>query len=92
MYLVAYAKLLMERDTIEMVNVYYGGMAPDKEAADALARRCANEVRGAITLPRVVVLEDNVSIIDVLYELADNFDKKVSAMRDTNETLKSRRK
>jgi 3-deoxy-D-arabino-heptulosonate 7-phosphate (DAHP) synthase len=87
-YIVAYARIVTDKnDNIILHGVYFGGIENTMEEAEQIARECVNTIRGGIILPRVIKLEDNLSIVDALYDAEDKFERIVKNMVESNEIM-----
>ena len=85
-YLVAYAKVIIEKEDIKLQGVYYGGMGETREEAEFLAKDCVNNIKGGTIMPRIVPL-DNYDFIDAMYDITDRFERIVNDMVEMNKTL-----
>lgn len=87
-FLVAYAKITLEKNDVCLNGVYLGGIASDTQEADEMARSCVNEVKGGTVFPKVVRLPTNLSVIDTMYDIMDAFERMVEDMKETSKIIK----
>ena len=83
-YYVWYARIVADRESVELLEVCYGGLAESASEADGIARECANtrSIRGAIHLPKVMTIEDG-NAIDAGYEACEHFERLVQNMNES---------
>jgi len=91
-YVVAYAKITEDKSGIKLAGVYYGGMGPTMDDAEVIAKKCINEVRGGIIMPKILPVSGRNQVIDALYSAAEKLERTVFQMQETGKILaKSRR-
>ena len=91
-YLVAYGKLKLEGGEVTLTDTYFGAYEPeDSERAEAQARACVNAYSLAarsFSLPRIVELQPDETVVDGLYTAAEKFEALVAdqAVKDRLKT------
>jgi hypothetical protein len=92
-YMVAYAKLTMDRDEgIVLQGVYFGGLGSTKDEADNIARECVNGVRGGTIIPKVMMLNGQHQMIEALYEATEKFEKLTGSMNEADSIINKRKR
>ena len=87
-WVVAYAKILMDKDTgIILQGVYFGGLGETQDEAHIIARDCVNTIKGGIILPKVLKITDSYCIIDALYDAADRFENITRKMQEADDII-----
>lgn len=87
-YLVAYAKIIVDKDNgISLAGVYFGGIGDTKDEAEVIARDCVNTIRGGTILPKVMPLEDNGQVLEALYDATDKFERVTQNMVEADATV-----
>ena len=87
-YMVAYAKVTLDKHSVNLNGVYLGGVAMDQEEADKIAKSCVNDVKGGTVFPKVIQLEQPQSLIDTMYDAIDSFERMVAGMKETSKIIK----
>jgi len=81
-YLVAYAKIVMEKNkNVILDGVYFGGIAESAELAEKLAIDCVNNTKGGTIITKIKQLDSN-NVIDGMFYLEDKFESIVKDMRE----------
>jgi hypothetical protein len=92
-YMVAYAKLTMDRDDgIVLQGVYFGGLGNTKDEADTIARECVNGTRGGTIIPKVMLLNGQHQMIEALYEVTEKFEKLTGSMNESDSIINKRKR
>jgi hypothetical protein len=93
-YLVAYAKIVVDREQgIALQGVYFGGIGDTLHEAEVIAKDCVNNVRGGTILPKVLKLDGQGRVIDALYEATEKFEKVTANMIEADSIInRGRRK
>lgn len=87
-YMVAYAKIMIEKDTgISLLGVYFGGIGQTHDEAEQIARECVNSIKGKTILPKVIQVDANYTVIDALYDAHDRFEQMTEKMREADEII-----
>lgn len=85
---VLYAKAVDDKqDGIYFEDVYFGGLACDKDCASEIARECTNKVRGGTAIVKLMPVEAKNSLPDVFDEARIRFDKLEREMIETEDVL-----
>tara|TARA_R110000751_G_scaffold50766_7_gene111928 strand:- start:563 stop:865 length:303 start_codon:yes stop_codon:yes gene_type:complete len=88
MYVVAYVKIVdNKRDGIKMQGVYFGGVGDTLEAAEEIAKKCVNEVRGGTVIPKVFPLENKLRVVETMHDAEHKFDQIAESMMQAEEIL-----
>ncbi len=80
MHIVTYVKIHSDEEEIKLEGVFFGGCGT-KDEAETIAQECAKSVRGGTILPVITDLEDK-SVVDVMYEVEEKYDRKVRDMQE----------
>ena len=87
-YLVAYAKVTTDKDEgICLQGVFFGGIGDTVDEADRIARDCINTTRGGTIIPKVLKIEEECQLIDLMLDAADKFERVVELMIEANNTI-----
>jgi len=87
---VFYAKIVDDKEEgVYMAGVYFGGIAPSKSEADAIARECVNTVKGGSVIPKVQPIPENYHFMDVMQDVIEKFRALESELFLTEETLEA---
>lgn len=87
-YVVAYAKITMDKSTgIILQGVYFGGLGDTQEQAECIARDCVNMLRGGTILPKIEKIPTNGSVIDALYQATDKFERVTNQMIEADQII-----
>lgn len=87
-YLVAYARVTTDKDEgICLQGVFFGGIGGTIEEANDIARDCVNTIRGGTIMPKVLKIEQENQLIDLMLDAADKFERVVELMVETENTL-----
>lgn len=88
-WVVAYAKILLDKDTgVSLHGIYFGGIGDTPEDAEKIARECVNTIKGGTIIPKVLKIDDKFSVIDALYEAADRFEDSAKRMQEAESIIK----
>jgi hypothetical protein len=92
-WIVTYAKITLDKENgIELLGVFFGGVANNPDDADNIAKECVNTVRGGTVIPKIIKTSNNC-IIEALYQAEEKFEDMTGKMRDANVIItKSQRK
>jgi hypothetical protein len=91
-FIVAYAKIVVDRDDgIMLQGVYFGGIGDTLPEAENLARECVNTVRGGTILPKVLRVQGDHKVIDALYEATEKFERVTANMVETDQIINTKR-
>ncbi len=93
-YMVAYAKIVLDKDEgIVLAGVFFGGIEDTLAAAELAAKECVNTIRGGTILPKVIKLGEDCKVIDALYDAADKFERVTTNMIESDKIIsRGRRK
>jgi hypothetical protein len=86
-YVVAYAKIVTDKQGIHLNGVFFGGIGDTPEQAHDIARECVNTIRGGTILPRVIQIQEKYKVLDALYEAADKFESTTLQMQEANKII-----
>lgn len=87
LYVVAYAKITVDkREGITLQGVYFGGLGTFDEA-ETIARECVDTIRGGTILPRIVKLDEDNLIVEALQDAQEKFEKVVENMSSADEIV-----
>lgn len=86
-YVVAYAKIITDKEGISLQGVYFGGIGETAEEADEMARECVNNIRGGTILPKVLKITDKGQILDILYDASDRFEQTTTNMQEADKII-----
>lgn len=87
-WVVAYAKILLDKDIgVMLQGVYFGGIGDTPDEAEVIARECVNTIKGGTILPKVVKVTDEFTVIDALYEAFDRFESTTKRMQEAESIL-----
>lgn len=86
-YVVAYAKIITDKEGIILQGVYFGGLGDSLDEAESVARECVNGMRGGTILPRVLKINGNNQVLDALYDATDRFEQITANMQEADEIL-----
>jgi len=86
-YVVAYAKIISDKQGIHLNGVFFGGIGSTPEEAHDIARECVNTIRGGTILPKVIQVQEKHQVLDALYEAADKFESTTLQMQEANKII-----
>jgi len=87
-YLVAYAKVGIDKDDgVSLQGVFFGGVGDTIEEANNIARDCVNTIRGGTIMPKVLKIEQEYQLIDLMLDAADKFERVVELMVETENII-----
>lgn len=86
-FVVAYAKITMDKDGIALQGVYFGGLGDSMSEAETLARDCVNNVRGGTILPKVVKIDGKEQVLEALYDASDKFEEVTANMQEADAVI-----
>lgn len=86
-FLVVFAKFTESKNDITLEGVFFGGISPCFDEAKLIARECVNTIKGGTINSKVYELTDGMTVIDVMYEAADTYEKIVNMMIEANSTI-----
>jgi len=81
-YVVAYAKITTSKDGINLQGVYFGGLGDSIEEANQVARDCVNRIKGGTILSKVIAVDGNNKLLDVLMDASDKFETITLQMQE----------
>ena len=73
-FVVAYAKIITDKDGIHLQGVYFGGLGDTLKEANAIAHDCINRIRGGTIMPKVMRVNGEHQVLDALYNASDKFE------------------
>lgn len=99
MYVVVYGRFVDDKqEGVYLDGVYFGGVAPDQESANAIASSCVNGAKRGTSFPKILPFRPG-SFVELLDEAAEKFAKMEASMieaediqRANSEMAKRRRK
>jgi hypothetical protein len=86
-YVVAYAKIVTDKQGIHLSGVFFGGIGDTPQEAHEIARKCVNTIRGGTILPRVIQIQEKYKVLDALYEASDKFESTTLQMQEANKII-----
>ena len=86
-YIVAYAKIIADKENINLQGVYFGGASSSPEEANAIARNCVNTIRGGTILPKVMPVKGTGQLLDAMFDACERFEQITAYMVESNETI-----
>tara|TARA_R110000868_G_scaffold20153_5_gene85602 strand:+ start:3901 stop:4254 length:354 start_codon:yes stop_codon:yes gene_type:complete len=86
-FVVAYAKIITDKDGVNLEGVYFGGLGNTIEEANEIAHDCVNRIRGGSILSKVLRIDGKHKVLDVLYEASDKFEFQTVQMQEAEKII-----
>lgn len=87
-YLVAYAKFTQEKETgVQLQGVYFADIADNEAAAHQIAKHCVNTIKGGTILAKIAKVENQLHLLEALYDITDQFEKLLLQMQETEKII-----
>lgn len=86
-FVVAYAKIITDKDGVNLEGVYFGGLGDTIEEANGIAHDCVNRTRGGSILSKVLRIDGKHKVLDALYEASNKFEFQTAQMQEAEKII-----
>jgi hypothetical protein len=93
LYLVSYVHIQIEnQDNYTDFSLFFAGLVESKEEAEVIARACSLNLKNGTIIPKILSYDDNMSLIDMMYDASDKFQIILLQMREMHDRFSNFKK
>lgn len=85
-YVVAYAKVVVDKNGIDLQGIFFGGITDSEKEANRIADECNSRVKSGTILIKIIQTEEHV-ILDALSEAIKKFEIIISQMQEAERII-----
>lgn len=87
-YCISFAKISLDKeDGVELIGVFFGGISSTEQDAERIASECVNSTKGCTVIPSILPLKEDHTILDIMDEAYERFEKKIIQMQEAYSIL-----
>lgn len=82
-YCISFAKVALDKNNgISLIGIFFGGVTTDEDEAAKLATHCVDTIKGYTILPMISEIDGPESLLDILDDATEKFEKKIKQMQE----------
>lgn len=85
-YVIAFAKVTVDKTGIELQDTYFGGITEDETEAHEMAKECVNRIKGGTILTKVIQTKEK-NVLIALSEAIKKFDITTLQMQEAERII-----
>ncbi len=93
LFLISYVQIHIDNpQKYDDPDIFFAGLTETQEEAEILARSCTINLKNGTIIPKILAYEDDMSLLDMMYDAADKFQTILLQMKEMHNRLLTAKK